>query len=140
MSAAEEEIINEEEDVAVADDGAEPKGEPDPEMMAKLMAAMGQGGAGGEGGGGMDMASLQAMLGGMGGGGMGGMGGMGGGMPGGPPMDLQQKARANQEADAAKNDGEKDAEGYKWEQTSKYGESEVTHAACSPHACGAPHL
>jgi hypothetical protein len=139
MSAAEEEIINEEEDVAVADDGAEPKGEPDPEMMAKLMAAMGQGGAGGEGGG-MDMASLQAMLGGMGGGGMGGMGGMGGGMPGGPPMDLQQKARSNQEADAAKNDGEKDAEGYKWEQTSKYGESEVTHAACSPHACGAPHL
>uniref|UniRef100_A0A7S3AR43 CS domain-containing protein n=1 Tax=Haptolina ericina TaxID=156174 RepID=A0A7S3AR43_9EUKA len=107
------------------DDGGE-KAAPDPEMMKKLMASLG---GGGEGGGGMDMASLQAMLGGMGGAGeMGGMmGGMGGGMPGGPPAAVQQQAQANQAAAAEKNAGEQDAEDgkYKWEQTSKYGESEV---------------
>merc|ERR1719201_475714 len=37
----------------------------------------------------------------------------------------QMTAQKNQAAAAAKNDGEKEAEGYKWEQTSKYGESEV---------------
>ena len=97
----------------------------DPAMMQKLMAAMGKGGGeGGEGGegGGMDMASLQAMLGGMGGGGMGGGGG--------PEADMQRKAQANQAAAAAKNAGEADgtsADGktFKWEQTSKYGESEI---------------
>jgi len=46
-------------------------------------------------------------------------------MPGGPPASVQQQAQANQAAAAEKNDGEKDAGGYKWEQTSKYGESEV---------------
>ena len=56
---------------------------------------------------------------------MGGMPGMGGGMPGGPPMSVQQQAQQNQADAAAKNEGEKEAAGYKWEQTSKYGESEV---------------
>jgi len=95
----------------------------DPAMMEKLMAAMGKGGGeGGEGGGeggGMDMAALQAMLGGMGGGGMGGMGG------GGPEADMQRKAQANQSAAAEKNAGEVDSDTFKWEQTSKYGESEI---------------
>ena len=77
------------------------------------MAAMGKGGEGGEGGG-MDMAALQAML-----------GGMGGGMGGGPEAEARQKAQQNQAAAAAKNDGEKEEEGWKWEQTSKYGESEI---------------
>merc|ERR1719247_3754323 len=82
--------------------------------MEKLMAAMGKGG--GEGGeGGMDMAALQQML--------GGMGGMGGG--GGPEADMQRQAQANQQAAAAKNAGEAEGDGYKWEQTSKYGESEI---------------
>lgn len=84
------------------------------------MSAMGKGGEGGEGGeGGMDMAKLQAMLGGMGGGGMGG----------GPEADAQRIARQNQEAAAAKNAGENeggaDGKSFKWEQTSKYGESEI---------------
>ena len=87
-------------------------------MMAKLMAAMGKGGEGGEGGG-MDMAALQSMLGGMGGGGMGG----------GPEAEMQRKAQANQQAAAAKNAGEAeggaDGKTWKWEQTSKYGESEI---------------
>jgi len=100
------------------DDGE--KGAPDPAMMEKLMAAMGQGGGGGGEGGGMDMAAIQAMLGGMGGGGMGG----------GPEQQMQQQAQANQAAQAAKNAGEAEAATesgvtYKWEQTSKYGESEV---------------
>ena len=97
----------------------------DPAMMEKLMAAMGnQGGEGGGEGGGMDMAALQAMLGGMGGGGMGGMGG------GGPEADMRRQAQANQQAAADKNAGETEevgADGKKllWEQTSKYGESEI---------------
>jgi hypothetical protein len=101
----------------------------DPAMMEKMMAAMGggggmggggEGGDGGEGGeGGMDMAKLQAMLAGMQGGGGGGMGGMGGG------NQDQQTAQRNQAEHASKNDGEKEAEGYSWEQTSKYGESEI---------------
>ena len=86
----------------------------DPEMMAKLMAAMGKGGGEGGEGGGMDMASLQAML-----------GGMGGGGGGGPEGDMRAKAQANQQAAAEKNDGEKDGGAWKWEQTSKYGESEI---------------
>mmetsp|Transcript_25720 Transcript_25720/g.42478 ORF Transcript_25720/g.42478 Transcript_25720/m.42478 type:complete len:187 (+) Transcript_25720:78-638(+) len=94
---------------------------PDPDMMAKLMASMGSG-AGGDGGG-MDMASLQSMLAGMGGG-----GGGGGGMDG-PPASLQQQAQRNRADAAEKNAGEKDggADGkkWRWEQTSKYGESEV---------------
>ena len=69
----------------------------DPEMMAKLMAALGKGGEGGEGGG-MDMAALQAM--------MGGMGGMGGG--GGPEAEERRKAQENQQAAMAKNAGETD--------------------------------
>jgi len=86
-------------------------------MMEKLMAALGNGGGGDGGAGGMDMASLQAMLGG---------GGMGGG---GPEADMRRQAQANQQAAAAKNAGE--AEGgangktWRWEQTSKYGESEI---------------
>ena len=91
----------------------------DPKMMEQLMASMG--GEGGEGG--MDMAKLQAMLGGMGG----GMGGMGGAMT--PEQEQMQTAQQNQAAAAAKNEGEKeegaDGKTYKWEQTSKYGESEV---------------
>ena len=105
----------------MGDDAADPDLTADPAMMEKLMAAMGKGGGeGGEGGegGGMDMAALQAMLGGMGGGGMGGMGG-------GPEADAQATARQNQQAAASKNDGEKDGENHKWEQTSKYGESEI---------------
>ena len=93
----------------MADDAA---GGVDPAMMEQLMAAMGKGG-GGEGGGGMDMAALQAMMGGMGGG-------------GGPEADMKRQAQANQQAAAAKNAGESEVEGkYKWEQTSKYGESEI---------------
>merc|ERR1719163_2195995 len=66
------------------------------------------------------MAALQAML-----GGMGGMGGMGGGQDGAPPMSMQQEAQRNQQEAADKNSGEKEGENWKWEQTSKYGESEV---------------
>jgi len=102
-------------------DAEDPAAGADPAMMEKLMAAMGKG-EGGEGGG-MDMASLQAMLGGMGGGG--GMGGMGGG----PEADMRRKAQENQASAAAKNAGEteggEDGKTYKWEQTSKYGESEI---------------
>ena len=119
------EVLNEDEPPVDEDGelGGDPAGgEPDPEMMSKLMGAMGQGGGEG-GGGGMDMAALQAMLGGMGG--MGGIGGMGGGMPGGPPAEMQQQAQRNQAEAAAKNDGEKDAGTYKWEQTSSGGDSEV---------------
>jgi len=92
--------------------------------MEKLMSAMGKGGEGGEGGegGGMDMAALQAML-----GGMGGAGGMG--MGGGPEADMQRQAQKNQQDAMAKNAGEAeggmDGKTYKWEQTSKYGESEI---------------
>ena len=101
---------------AAGEGDAAPGGEPDPEMMSKLMAAMG-GAGGGEGGGGMDMAALQQMMAGMGGGGMGGgMGGMGG-MGGNPD---QQTAQRNQAAAAEKNAGELDGDGWKWEQTSKY--------------------
>ena len=101
----------------MADDEAEPG--MDPDMMAKLMGAMG-GGAGG-GGGGMDMAALQAML-----GGMGGMNGMDmGGMGGDPETSAKRKAQMNQQDAAAKNAGELDEKTYKWEQTSKYGESEI---------------
>jgi len=83
----------------------------------------GSGGSGGGegGGGGMDMAALQAMLGGLGGG--------GGGLGGGPEAEMRRQAQANQAAQAEKNSGEADggADGkaYKWEQTSKYGESEI---------------
>lgn len=88
----------------------------DPAMMEKLMASLGQGGAEG---GGMDMASLQAML--------GGMGGMGGG--GSPEDDMKRQAQRNQQDAAAKNAGEAeggaDGKSWKWEQTSKYGESEI---------------
>merc|ERR1719424_651900 len=63
------------------------------------------------------MAALQAMLGGMGGGG------------GGPEQQQQQAAQRNQADAAAKNAGEQeggdDGNKYKWEQSSKYGESEV---------------
>eukprot|EP00325_Prymnesiales_sp_UTEX-LB-985_P024030 CAMPEP_0174722646 /NCGR_PEP_ID=MMETSP1094-20130205/38932_1 /TAXON_ID=156173 /ORGANISM="Chrysochromulina brevifilum, Strain UTEX LB 985" /LENGTH=177 /DNA_ID=CAMNT_0015923539 /DNA_START=192 /DNA_END=725 /DNA_ORIENTATION=+ len=90
----------------------------DPAMMEKLMASLG--GGGGEGEGGMDMEKLQAML-----GGMGGMGGMGGG----PEADAKRQATENQQAAAAKNAGETegglDGKTWKWEQTSKYGESEI---------------
>lgn len=90
----------------------------DPAMMEKLMAAMGKGGDGDGAGGGMDMAALQAMLGGMG-------GGMG--MGGGPEADMKRQAQENQQAAADKNAGEVEEEGqtWKWEQTSKYGESEI---------------
>jgi len=98
--------------------GDEGKGGVDPAMMQQLMAAMGKGGEGGSdgggGGGGMDMAALQAML-----------GGMGGGGSGGPEADMQAKAQANQRAAAEKNAGEVDAGAWKWEQSSKYGESEI---------------
>merc|ERR1719424_208127 len=60
------------------------------------------------------------MLGGMGGG-MGGMGGMGGG----PEADAQRRAQQNQAAAQEKNAGEQDGDGWKWEQSSKYGESEI---------------
>ena len=93
------------------------EGGADPAMMEKLMAAMGKGGEGGEGG--MDMAALQQMLGGMGGGGMGG----------GPEADMRAQAQRNQQDQASKNSGEAeggtDGKSYKWEQTSKYGESEI---------------
>lgn len=102
----------------------DPGGAMDPEAMKKMMSMMG-GGAGGEGGG-MDMAAIQQMLAGMGGGG-GGMGGMmGGGGEGQPPMALQQEAQKARQDTEAKNVGELDADGYKWEQQSKYGESEIT--------------
>ena len=85
------------------------------------MSAMGGGGEGGEGGG-MDMAKLQAMLGGMGGGGM-------GGMANDPESQMRQQAQSNQQDAAAKNAGEEeggaDGKKFKWEQTSKYGESEI---------------
>lgn len=75
----------------------------------------------------MDMAALQAMLSGMGGGGM--MGGGMGGDPDAPPRALQQKAQRNQADAAAKNAGETeggaDGKVWRWEQTSKYGESEI---------------
>ena len=101
------------------DGGKEPA--MDPAMMEKLMSAMGGGGEGGEGGG-MDMAKLQAMLGGMGGGGM-------GGMANDPESQMRQQAQSNQQDAAAKNAGEEeggaDGKKFKWEQTSKYGESEI---------------
>merc|ERR1719183_3127238 len=56
--------------------------------------------------------------------GMGGMGGMGGGM-GGPGADLQHESQQKQADHQEKNAGELDGEGYKWEQTSSGGESEV---------------
>merc|ERR1740124_668445 len=65
----------------------------------------------------MDIASMMA--------GMGGMGGMGGG----PEQQQQQAAQRNQADAAAKNAGEEeggaDGKKYKYEQTSKYGESEI---------------
>jgi hypothetical protein len=67
------------------------------------------------------MAALQAML-----GGMGGMNGMDmGGMGGDPETSAKRKAQMNQQDAAAKNAGELDEKTYKWEQTSKYGESEI---------------
>jgi hypothetical protein len=57
---------------------------------------------------------------------MGGGGGMGGG---GPEADMRRQAQANQQAAAEKNAGEAeggtDGKTWKWEQTSKYGESEI---------------
>merc|ERR1719482_2258682 len=59
---------------------------------------------------------------------MGGMGGMGGG-GGGPEAEMKRKAQENQQAAAEKNAGESeggaDGKTWKWEQTSKYGESEI---------------
>merc|ERR1719345_715258 len=56
---------------------------------------------------------------------MGGMGGMGGG----PEAEMKAKSQRNQQDFAAKNAGEKeggvDGKTWKWEQTSKYGESEI---------------
>ena len=79
------------------------------------MAALGKSGEGGEGG--MDIASMMAS--------MGGMGGMGGG----PEASQQQVAQKNQADLAAKNAGEveggSDGKKYKYEQTSKYGDSEI---------------
>merc|ERR1719440_670723 len=50
-------------------------------------------------------------------------------MGGGPEAEMQRKAQANQQAAAAKNAGEAeggaDGKTWKWEQTSKYGESEI---------------
>ena len=58
---------------------------------------------------------------------LGGMGG--GGMGGGPEAEMRRKAQENQQAAAAKNAGEAeggaDGQTWKWEQTSKYGESEI---------------
>ena len=52
---------------------------------------------------------------------MGGMGGMGGG----PEAAAQQTAQRNQAAAAEKNAGEQAGDGFHWEQTSKYGDSEI---------------
>merc|ERR1712097_232516 len=61
------------------------------------------------------------------GGGMGGMPGMGGAST--PEMEMRQAAQKNQADSAAKNAGESeggaDGKTWKWEQTSKYGESEI---------------
>ena len=79
-------------------------------MMEKLMAALGKSGEGGEGG--MDdIASMMANMGGMGG------------------SPEQQQAQKNHADLAAKNAGEveggADGKKYKYEQTSKDGESEI---------------